>query len=169
ALLVDERPHIDDAFAASDLALDDPIERTAVGEFLGTLGDHACRVDMLGLLAAALFVLKPLLDPALEVFDGIATDAKFDQIEGHFGLSLQPQFCGAGTIVITLAPSATCAFAATAMPETSPSIGAVSVCSIFIASMMARRWPRVTGAPSSTSNANTLPCMGARTMPPLPP
>jgi hypothetical protein len=72
---------------------------------------------------------------------------------GHLGLhelsrSLSYPLTGAvysgdapppGAMTITLAPSATWASGATAISATTPSIGAVNVCSIFMASMMARR------------------------------
>ena len=48
------------------------------------LGNHARRVEALGLLDAALLLLGELqLDPVLEVFDGVGSDAELDQMERH--------------------------------------------------------------------------------------
>src|SRR4029077_11882938 len=68
-VLVAKRPDGADALPAHDLAADHPIERTAVGEFVGALGHHAGAVDVLGLFAALALVLELLLDPVLEVAD----------------------------------------------------------------------------------------------------
>src|SRR5205085_1856855 len=48
AVLVDERADIEDALAAQDFALDHPVDRAAVGDFLGALGHHARGVKALG-------------------------------------------------------------------------------------------------------------------------
>src|SRR3974377_1340753 len=67
---------------------------------------------------------------------------------------------------MTAALSSTCAPAATAISATMPSFGAVSACSIFMASMMARRWPRCTGPPFS--RCPTLPgCDVGRPLAPM--
>src|SRR5438067_12423115 len=64
---IDERTHIQDAFAAGNLAANDPVERAAPDEFGGALWHHAGRVDVLRRLTP--FLLLPHLppDPVLEV------------------------------------------------------------------------------------------------------
>ena len=47
-----------DALAAGDLAANDPIERAAVGQFVGPLRHHAGAVDVFGLFAAFALVLE---------------------------------------------------------------------------------------------------------------
>src|SRR6185437_8959449 len=66
AVLAGDRADIENFLAAGDLALDYPIERAAIGEFLGTLGQHAGRMDALRLLPALLSLLQLELDPFLE-------------------------------------------------------------------------------------------------------
>ena len=83
ALLVDERTDAREALTAHDLAADHPVERAAVGEFVGALGHHPRRVDVLGLLPALLLVLDALADPALQLLDRVAADAKLDEMKGH--------------------------------------------------------------------------------------
>src|SRR5690606_24450933 len=47
--------------------------------------------------------------------------------------------------------------AATQSSATRPSNGATSVCSIFIASSTARRWPACTRSPAATATSTTRP------------
>ena len=82
-VLVAERPHGANGLPAHDLAANDPVERTAVGQFLGALGHHAGAVDVFGYFAAFALVFELLPDPALEITDGIAADAEFDEMQGH--------------------------------------------------------------------------------------
>ena len=64
------------------------------------------------------------------------------------------------------APSLTTAPTAKWISATTPSRGALMVCSIFMASMMTSGVPRSTTAPGSTSSATILPGMGAVRRPP---
>src|ERR1019366_1052735 len=163
AVFVGERADVEDALAAADLAADHPKKRAAVGQLIGALGHHAGGVDVLEFLPAPLLLFEFFFDPVFQVGDRVAADAQLDEMKRHCGI---PNYSFTGSITITLASSATCASATTAISATVPSIGAVKVCSIFIASMMARRCPRLTRSPCSTKSARTLPCMGARTSPP---
>src|SRR5437764_9893815 len=62
-------------------------------------------------------------------------------------------------------PSLTWAPAVALSSATMPSNGAVSACSIFIASRVRRRWPLTTLSPAATSTAVTFPGMGASISP----
>src|SRR5665647_222412 len=84
AVLAGGLADIENAFAAGDLALDDPEQRTTVLQLLGPFGQHARRVDVFGLLAAFLLFLQLLLDPVLEIGDRVTTDAKLDEMKRHY-------------------------------------------------------------------------------------
>jgi hypothetical protein len=60
---------------------------------------------------------------------------------------------------------ATCCPALTMSSATVPSNGAVTACSIFIASTMRICWPGVTRWPSATFTASTVPGIGLATVP----
>ena len=81
ALLVDERPNVDQPLAHRDIPLDHPIERPAVENIVAALGHHARRVLELGLLPALLERRQTLLLPIAQILDGIAADAEFDQMK----------------------------------------------------------------------------------------
>jgi hypothetical protein len=89
-LLIDERPHVADALAAHDLTADHPVERAPVAQLVGALGRHARPVHVLARKAASPARLELLADPVLEVLDGVATDAKLDEMEGHGGGIVEP-------------------------------------------------------------------------------
>ena len=63
---------------------------------------------------------------------------------------------------------ATCWPALAATSATVPATGAVTVCSIFIASTTATACPADTVSPGATCTARTVPGMGDRTVPSLP-
>src|SRR5262245_57916684 len=81
--LVDEWAHVDNALAAHDLTADHPIERAAVAQFVGALGHHTRPVHVLAREAAFPALLELLANPILEVLDGVATNAKLDEMKGH--------------------------------------------------------------------------------------
>lgn len=83
AVLVAKWPHVAQPLAAGDLSANDPIERTAVGEFSGTFGNHASAMNVFRFFAALAFVLKLLRDPFFEVLDRVGADTKFDEMERH--------------------------------------------------------------------------------------
>src|SRR5262245_33451847 len=154
AVLVDEGTDVEHAFAAHDRAADDPEQRPAVDQLIHPLRHHAGGVDVLALLLA----MQLLGDPVLQFLDRVAADAKLDEMQGHY--------CPcSGVITMTVARSAIWLPAAARTSLTRPLTGASSVCSIFIASMTARRCPLVTVAPGSTSTARSFPCIGARRTP----
>src|SRR3954470_22557809 len=76
AVLVPERLDAQNAFAAKQFAPDHPIERAAIEQFIDPFRHHAGTMEALSRLAGFLFLCVLLLDPVLEILDGIATDAK---------------------------------------------------------------------------------------------
>src|SRR3954464_12768842 len=157
AVLVGERLDAQNALAAEHPASDHPKERAPLEQPLPPLRNHAGPMKAFPRLARFLFPGELLLDPVLQVLNGVATDAKFDEMQGHYSPF--------GSIVRILAPSATCAPTCVETSLTIPSAGASSACSIFIASTTATRSPLVTFAPAETKTASTLPCIGALTVP----
>src|SRR5262249_39240055 len=141
------------------------VERAAVRQLRRALRHHPRRVDVLGLLVSPLLLFQFLFDPVLKIRNRIAANTKFDQMQRHYGIPIYSCDFWLGTTRMRVAPSATCASAAAERSVTVPSVVATRVCSIFMASIMARRCPRTTCAPGSTRTWSTLPCMGARTMP----
>src|SRR5690606_23497175 len=83
ALGVAEGPYVQQLLAALHAALHHPIERSAIGEFINPLGDHACGVELFSRLPAPLFVFKGELDPLLKLFGRGTADAKFDHVKRH--------------------------------------------------------------------------------------
>jgi hypothetical protein len=75
------RPQFDQLLAGGDLALDNPIERTAIQQFLGALGHLAGDVHQLRLLALGLLLLQPLLLPGGEIGKAVAADTEFNEME----------------------------------------------------------------------------------------
>ena len=63
----------------------------------------------------------------------------------------------------------TCCPALADSADTVPASGAVTMCSIFIASTTATACPAVTCCPTATWTASTVPGMGERTVPSAPP
>ena len=82
-LLIDERTHIEDPLAAHDLTPDHPVERAAPAQFARALGRHACPVHVLAREAPFPALFDLLADPLLKIMDGVAADAKFDQMKRH--------------------------------------------------------------------------------------
>ena len=89
AVPVAKRFDCDQLFARSDFATDDPIERAAGEHLLDALGRHPGDMDMMGRLALLFGSLHPFGNPLLQVLDGIATDAKLDQMKRHFDVSAE--------------------------------------------------------------------------------
>src|SRR5258708_26115543 len=82
-LLVDEGAHIADPLAAHDLTPDYPVERAAPAQFARALRHHACAVHVLARESPFPALPHLLTNPVFEVFDGVAADAKFDQMKCH--------------------------------------------------------------------------------------
>jgi len=86
ALFVDEWADVEDPLPAHDLSANHPIERAAVEDLGRALRRHAggmvtlapARAGLPGGLAAR---LELFVDPVLKVADGIAADAKFDEMQ----------------------------------------------------------------------------------------
>ncbi len=76
ALAVGERPDFEQALPALHVALDHPIERTAVDQLGAARRHHAGGVEVLGRLAGAAALVEPEGDPFLEIFDAVAADAE---------------------------------------------------------------------------------------------
>src|SRR5690606_7441342 len=83
ALAIAKGPYVQELLAALHAALHHPIERSAVGEFIHPLGDHACGVELFSRLSTPLFVFKGELDPLLKLFGRVTADAKFDHVKRH--------------------------------------------------------------------------------------
>ena len=81
AVLVPERLDAEDALPAQHLTLDHPEQGPAVDELVDALGHHAGAVETLALLARLLAFRTLLLDPVLQVLNGIAADGELDEIE----------------------------------------------------------------------------------------
>src|SRR3984957_635126 len=98
ALLVAEGTHREDPLPARDLAADDPIERAAIRELGGALGNHAGRMQMLAAEAAPLALLEPRANPVLQILHRVAADAEFDEMKRHDGESTDLDVCEAGIL-----------------------------------------------------------------------
>src|SRR6516165_2531985 len=85
SISIGERPHIEDALPAHDLAADHPIERSAVAQLVGALRHHSRPVHVLAGQAAFPALFDFLADPILQIPDRITADAKFDEMKGHGG------------------------------------------------------------------------------------
>src|SRR5581483_61510 len=75
-----------------DLALDHPVERTAIQQFLGALGRLAGEMDKFGLLALLFLFRELALLPVAQFLETVDADTKFDQME-HAG-SLEKAVAG---------------------------------------------------------------------------
>ena len=85
ALLVRERTHIKQSLATLDIALDNPVERTTFQQFVDPLGYHSRRMKLFRHQTGSALFRKTEIDPSREIFDTVAADAKFDEIESHRG------------------------------------------------------------------------------------
>ena len=102
ALFVDERPDIEDPLPAHDLSAYHPVKRAAADDFGRTLRHHAGRMIALaqmgarlaraGLSGALAAALELFLDPVLKVADGVAADAKFNEMQHLVTSTAQEQF-----------------------------------------------------------------------------
>ena len=81
--LVHERSHVEEPLPTHHLPADHPIERAAVAQLVGALGDHPRPVHVLAREPALFAILQFLADPVLELFDRVTTDAKLDEMKGH--------------------------------------------------------------------------------------
>src|SRR5262245_22961030 len=81
AAFVDIGAHRNELLPASHLATDHPVERAAVDELVGALGNHAGAMQVLGLLAAGAPAL--LADPILQILDRVTADAELDEMQCH--------------------------------------------------------------------------------------
>jgi hypothetical protein len=85
AFFVDERADVENPLPAHDLSTNHPVERAVADDFSRTLRHHAGRMIAFvlarsGLPGALAPRLELLLDPILKVADGVAADAKFDEV-----------------------------------------------------------------------------------------
>src|SRR6516164_11184827 len=83
AKLIDEGTDRAHPLATHDFAANDPVQRAAIDQLRRALGHHAGAMNVLGLLTVLALGLELFLDPALKLANGIAADAKLDQIHGH--------------------------------------------------------------------------------------
>src|SRR5262245_26019525 len=83
SLPVHEWTNVEDALAAHDLAADHPVEGASVAQLVRTFGHHARAVHVLARESALSALLKLLPDPILEILDGVAADAKLDEMQSH--------------------------------------------------------------------------------------
>ena len=78
-----------DAFPAKNLAADDPKQRAAIDDLFRALRHHPGGVIALALARSQLtFGFQLLRDPVLQILDGIAADAKLDQVQHVFRVRL---------------------------------------------------------------------------------
>ena len=75
-LAIGERADFKQALAALNVALDHPIERTAVDQLGPARRHHARGVELLRRLPGTAALLEPEGDPFFEVFDAVAADAE---------------------------------------------------------------------------------------------
>jgi hypothetical protein len=87
------------------------------------------------------FRFELFLDPVLEIADRIRADAELDEMKRH--AEITESFAGFDHHDLARLPQLA-RRRATGTFVTIPANGARSVCSIFIASMTARRWPAAT-------------------------
>src|SRR5690606_8464765 len=83
ALVIDERTDVQQALAALNLCLDDPVERSAVEQLGGPRRHHASRVELLGRLARPAALVQAEGDPFLQVLDAIAAHTELDEMKRH--------------------------------------------------------------------------------------
>src|SRR5262245_47085147 len=89
AALVDIGAHRDESLPAGYLAADHPVERAAVDQLVGALGDHAGTMQVLGLFTAGAPAL--LADPVLQILDRVTTHAELDEMQCHCGSVCLPK------------------------------------------------------------------------------
>jgi hypothetical protein len=85
AFFVDEWADVENPLPAHDLSTNHPVERAVADDFARTLRHHAGRVITFvlarsGVPGALAPRLELFLDPILKVADGVAADAKFDEV-----------------------------------------------------------------------------------------
>src|SRR5262249_7415618 len=83
AVLVGARPQIEDPLAHAHIALDDPVERTAVEHLVAALRHHAGRMEEFRLLPRLALFGELLHLPVAQIVDGVAADAELDQMQRH--------------------------------------------------------------------------------------
>src|SRR6185312_3883467 len=76
-------PDFRDQLPALDVALDNPVERTAIDDFGTARRHHAGGVPVFERFAVAATLVEAGGDPRFEVLDTIAADAQFQDIERH--------------------------------------------------------------------------------------
>ncbi len=69
--------------ARCDLALDDPVNRSAVEKFCVALRRHARHVNMARPQPLRLGLARALRDPTFEILDGCRADAELDEVKRH--------------------------------------------------------------------------------------
>src|SRR5215471_17442404 len=150
-----------DVLAHPDLTADDPIDRAA-GEHLLRPPRMVSRIDP---IAAALRDAR-CADTA-QMLDILDADGELQQVQRHAcGTLAQPPCCRSGAArAISSAPSSTRSPTANLTASTTPSAGAATVCSIFIASMTISGSPRRTWLPGSAISCVTRPGIGAVSRP----
>src|SRR5690606_35760595 len=93
-----------------------------------------------------------------------------DRLAQRFVLVVEPEVdhdvCSRGVTSASFSSNATCLPAWTQSSATTPSTGAVIVCSIFITSTTASGVPAATWSPSATFTTRTVPGIGLVTGPP---
>jgi hypothetical protein len=82
AILLD-RPEGQQFLPCSNLALDHPVKRAAIKDFLCSLGRHAGHVDEFRLLALGPFFLESLFLPTGEFRKTVTANAKLDDMKRH--------------------------------------------------------------------------------------
>lgn len=82
-LIVSEWAHIEKTLTALHITLDHPVERPTLKELAYSLGHHAGGMKLFRYESGCALFSQPEINPGREIFDAIASNAKFDEIESH--------------------------------------------------------------------------------------
>ncbi|CAH2404706.1 hypothetical protein MES5069_440084 [Mesorhizobium escarrei] len=88
-LVIGERTDFGDQLAALHIALDHPVEGTAIGDLGAARRHHAGGVVVLDRFTGAPPFVEAEGDPLFQIFDAVAANAELYEIEGH-GLRFSP-------------------------------------------------------------------------------
>ncbi len=84
-LLIRKWTNIQQALTALDVALDNPVERATFQQLIDPFRNHSRCVKLFRHQTGRTLFSETEIDPSREIFDTVAADTKFDEIESHRG------------------------------------------------------------------------------------